>query len=138
MSTNTQDMGSFEATTISISLTVKDLHKSVEWYHDTLGFSIERKMEREGVLRSVTVNAGPVRIALNQDDGAKGWERIKGLGFSFNIRTNQNIDEVAKQIKARGGTLVTEPTDMPWGVRMIRLHDPDGYKIAISRLIDAG
>jgi uncharacterized glyoxalase superfamily protein PhnB len=136
MSTSSQDAGPFEATTISISLTVKELQKSVEWYHDILGFSIERKIERDGKLRSVTVNAGPVRIALNQDDGAKGWDRIKGLGFSFNIRTNQDIDELAKRIKEHGGTLDTEPADMQWGVRMIRLHDPDGYKIAISRLIN--
>jgi lactoylglutathione lyase len=137
MSTNTQDAGPFEATTISMSLTVKDLLKSVEWYHEIVGFSIERRMERDGKLRSITVNAGPVRIALNQDDGAKGWDRIKGLGFSFNIRTDQDIDEIAKRIKEKGGTLVTEPADMPWGVRMIRLQDPDGYKLAISRLINA-
>ncbi|MFA6539990.1 MAG: VOC family protein [Bacteroidota bacterium] len=136
MQTNSPDAGPFEATSISFSLTVKELQKSVEWYHDIIGFSIERRMEREGILRSVTVNAGPVRIALNQDDGAKGWERIKGLGFSFNIRTNQDIDELARRIKGHGGTLDVEPTDAPWGVRMIRLHDPDGYKIAISRPID--
>jgi uncharacterized glyoxalase superfamily protein PhnB len=137
MSTTTQDSGPFEATTMSISLTVKDLQKSVEWYHDVIGFSIERRNERDGKLRSVYVNAGTVRIALNQDDGAKGWERIKGLGFSFNIRTDQDIDEIAKRIKAKGGTLVMEPADMPWGVRMIRLADPDEYKFGISRLIVA-
>lgn len=136
MALNGADAGPFEGTTLSISLTVKELQKSVDWYHNTIGFSIERRTERDGVLRSVVVNAGPVRILLNQDDGAKGWERIKGLGFSFNIRTNQNIDELAKRIKEHGGTLDMEPTDMPWGARMIRLYDPDGYKIAISRVID--
>ncbi len=138
MQTNSPDFGPFQATAISISLTVKDLQKSVEWYHTIVGFSIERRNERDGKLRSVTVNAGTVRIALNQDDGAKGWDRIKGLGFSFNIRTDQNIDEIAKRIKENGGTLDTEPADMPWGARMFRLKDPDGYKFAISRLINKG
>jgi len=135
MESRSSDIGTFQATGISISLTVKELQKSVEWYHDIVGFSIERRMERDGKLRSVTVNAGEVRIALNQDDGAKGWERIKGLGFSLNIRTDHDIDELAKRIKEKGGLLISEPADMPWGVRMIRLQDPDGYKIAISRLI---
>lgn len=135
MESSSSDIGTFQAKGISISLTVKDLQKSVEWYNDIIGFSIERRMEREGKLRSVTVNAGEVRIALNQDDGAKGWERIKGLGFSLNIRTDHDIDELAKRIKEKGGSLVSEPADMPWGVRMIRLQDPDGYKIAFSRLI---
>lgn len=137
MSATTQDAGSFEATTMSISLTVKDLLKSVAWYHDVVGFSIERRNERDGTLRAVYLLAGSVRIALNQDDGAKGWERTKGLGFSFNIRTDQNIDELAQRIKENGGTLDLEPSDMPWGVRAIRLSDPDGYKFAISRPLDA-
>ena len=136
MSTNPQDKGTFEATTISFSLTVKELQKSVEWYHDIVGFSIERQREREGKVVSVTVNAGPVRIALNQDDGAKGWDRVKGLGFSFNIRTEQDIDDLAKRVKEHGGTLAMEPTDMTWGARAIRLIDPDGYKITISKLIE--
>jgi PhnB protein len=138
MSETTPEAGPFEAITMSISLTVKDLLKSVAWYHEIVGFSIERRNERDGKLRSVYVNAGAVRIALNQDDGAKGWERTKGLGFSFNIRTDQDIDEIAKRIKENGGTLDMEPSDMPWGVRLIRLSDPDGYKLGISRLIDAG
>lgn len=135
MTSSTPDTGSFQATTMSLSLTVRDLQKSIEWYHNIIGFSIERRMEREGTLRGVIVNAGSVRISLNQDDGAKGRERIKGLGFSFNIRTDQDIDELAKRIKENGGTLEMEPKDMPWGARMIRLLDPDGFKIAISRLI---
>jgi uncharacterized glyoxalase superfamily protein PhnB len=28
--------------------------------------------------------------------------------------------------------LETEPADMPWGARVFRLVDPDGYKLSIS------
>ena len=96
------------------------------------GVAIDRKIEREGILRSVALSAGAARISINQDDGAKGWDRIKGQGFSLNITTEQNIDKIANRIKELGGTLDTEPADMPWGVRMFRLKDPDGYKLAIS------
>ncbi len=123
---------SFEASMLSVSLTVKDLNKSLAWYHDMLGFAIDRKIEREGKLRSVALKAGVVRISINQDDGAKGWDRIKGLGFSLNITTDQNIDKIASRIKELGGTLESEPADMPWGVRLFRLKDPDGFKLAIS------
>ena len=118
---------------MSVSLTVKDLQKSLVWYHEVVGFSIERKIEREGKLRSITLKSGDVRISINQDDGAKGWDRIKGQGFSLSIKTNQNVDELAKRIKERGGILDSEPADMSWGVRLFRLHDPDGYKLSISR-----
>jgi uncharacterized glyoxalase superfamily protein PhnB len=123
---------SFNASTLSISLTVKDIGTSLAWYHDVLGFTIDRKMEREGKVRSITLSAGNARISINQDDGAKGWDRIKGQGFSLNITTEENIDKTANRIKELGGVLDTEPADMPWGVRLFRLKDPDGYKLAIS------
>jgi uncharacterized glyoxalase superfamily protein PhnB len=123
---------SFNASAFSISLTVKDLAASLAWYHDVLGFTIDRKIEREGKLRSVSLKGGNARISINQDDGAKGWDRIKGQGFSLNITTEQNIDKIANRIKELGGVLDTEPADMTWGVRLFRLKDPDGYKLAIS------
>ena len=127
--------GGFQANRISVSLTVKDLQKSLEWYQHVIGFTIDRKIERDGKLRGVALIAGVVRITINQDDGAKGWDRIKGQGFSLNLTTDQNVDELAKRIKEHGGVLDSEPTDMPWGARSFRLRDPDGYKLAFSRLI---
>ncbi|MGA9406419.1 MAG: VOC family protein [Bacteroidota bacterium] len=123
---------SFHAITLSASLTVKDLSKSLAWYQEVLGFTIERKIEREGKLRGVALKAGDVRLSINQDDGAKGWNRVKGEGFSLRITTDQNIDEVAKRIKEHGGTLESEPVDTPWGSRLFPLKDPDGFKLVIS------
>jgi uncharacterized glyoxalase superfamily protein PhnB len=117
---------------LAISLTVKDLQRSLTYYQDTLGFVIERKIEREGKLRGVALMAGDVSISINQDDGAKGWERVKGEGFSLRITTDQSIDEIANRIKKHGGTLDSEPADMPWGSRAFRFRDPDGYKFMIS------
>ncbi len=117
---------------VSVSLTVKDLQRSLTWYRDVVGFEVVRTFERDGKVRGYSLKAGDVRIAINQDDGAKGWTRVKGEGFSLQITTSQSIDALAGGVKARGGTLETEPADMPWGVRMFRLRDPDGYKLGIS------
>jgi uncharacterized glyoxalase superfamily protein PhnB len=117
---------------LSASLTVKDLQKSLSWYCDVVGFTVDRRIEREGKLRAVSLKAGSVRLVINQDDGAKGWDRIKGEGFSLQITTGQSIDEIANRIKQRGGSLESEPADMPWGARICRLRDPDGYKLVIS------
>lgn len=123
---------SFRARELSVSLTVADLGASLAWYRDVVGFHVEERHERDGTLRAVTLRAGSVRILLGQDDGARGWDRVKGEGFSFFLRTAQDVDALAAGIRARGGTLALEPTDMPWGARVFRLVDPDGFKIAIS------
>jgi len=122
----------FTATTLGVSLTAKDLPTSIAWYRDVVGFTVDQEYVREGTLRAAALRAGDVRILLNQDDGARGWDRVKGEGFSLSFTTPDNIDDIANRIRARGGKLDTEPADMPWGVRMFRLRDLDGYRLSIS------
>ena len=121
----------FHATTLSASLTVNDLRKSLGWYRDVLGFTVTREFEREGTLFAVSLRAGAVPILLTQDDGARGTDRVKGVGFSLQLTTAQNIDELAARIQARGGMLDAPPADA-WGARVFRLRDPDGFRLVIS------
>ena len=122
----------FNAGELNASMTVADVRKSMAWYRDVIGFEVQMEREREGRLVAVALQAGNVRILINQDDGQKGWDRKKGEGISLQFTTSDNLDELAAKIKASGYTLDSEPADMPWGVRMFRLRDPDGFKIAFS------
>jgi uncharacterized glyoxalase superfamily protein PhnB len=122
----------FQALSLRASLTATDLQKSLAWYHEVVGFAIENRYERNGKLMAVGLRAGDVRILVGQDKGDKGWDRVKGQGFSLMIITARDIDQVAREIRERGGTLDTEPADMPWGARMFRLRDPDGFWLTIS------
>jgi uncharacterized glyoxalase superfamily protein PhnB len=117
---------------LQASLTVKDLQTSLSWYQRVVGFTIDKKYEREGKLRAVALKAGKVRILIGQDDGAKGLERAKGEGFSLMITTAQNVDELAQRVQDSGGTLESAPVDTPWGARVFRLRDPDGFRLTIS------
>lgn len=128
----TDKPAAFEARSLSTSLTVKDLQASLAWYRDVVGFTVSQQHEREGVVRAVSLSAGAVQLLLNQDDGAKGMDRVKGEGFSLMFTTSQDVDAIAKGIAERGGTLDSEPADMPWGARVFRLRDPDGFRLVIS------
>jgi uncharacterized glyoxalase superfamily protein PhnB len=127
---------SFRARSLAASLTVRDLDGSLAWYRDVLGFMVEREHMRDGERSAVSLVAGTVRLLLNQDDGARGWERVKGEGFSLHFTTAQDVDAVADRIRAAGGSLLSEPADMPWGARAFRIEDPDGFKLAISSVPD--
>ena len=138
MSTNTSNgsatsgVDGLQGTALSVSFTVKDLKASIAWYRDVLGFTVSQEYERDGAVRAAAMTAGLVRILLNQDDGAKGWTRVKGEGFAVQVTTEQSIDAIADRAKANGGTLDLEPTDTPWGARLFRITDPDGFKLSIS------
>jgi uncharacterized glyoxalase superfamily protein PhnB len=125
---------SFRARASEAALTVKDLEKSLAWYQDVVGFTVDRRHEREGKLIAVSLKAGSVRLLINQDDGARGWDRVKGEGISLQFTTEQNIDTIANRIKEQGWTLDLEPTDTPWGVRVFRMRDPDGFRLVFSSI----
>jgi uncharacterized glyoxalase superfamily protein PhnB len=131
-SSNETPGASLTASALWASLTVKDVPASVTWCRDLLGFTSEQRYEREGKLVAVRMRAGNVCILLNQDNGAHGLDRTKGEGFSMQIMTSDNIDAIADRIKSFGAVLDLEPTDMPWGPRVFRVTDPDGFKFAIS------
>jgi uncharacterized glyoxalase superfamily protein PhnB len=111
---------------------VKSLDLSTSWYTDMLGFVVDQRHERGGKPIAVSLRAGAVRILLTQDDGAKGLDRVKGEGLSLQITIRQSIDAIADEFKRRGGVLDTEPTTFPWGARIIRLRDPDGFRFTLS------
>ncbi len=123
--------------TVSPTLTVNDINVSLKWYRDVMGFVVVDKWTHEERIAGATLRAGAIDFVLVQDDFAKGRDRPKGEGFRLYCQTHQDLDQLAADIKVRGGTLVREPTDQPWGVREFAVSDPDGFKISIASLGEA-
>ncbi|HEV8268047.1 MAG TPA: VOC family protein [Thermoanaerobaculia bacterium] len=114
----------------SPGFTVNDIEKSVAFYRDLLGFTEKDRYMSDGKLQGVELVAGNAHFFLSQDDWKKGRDRVKGVGFRVYCVTVQDVDVLARQIKARGGTLDQEPTTQSWG-RDIALTDPDGFRITV-------
>ena len=115
------------------SFTVDNLQKSLSFYTDILGFTVGQRWEDKGQLFGAELKAGSVTFMVSQDDWSKGKHRIKGAGFRLYCETNQDVDQLAAAVKARGGTLTDEPTT-EFGARYITVQDPDGFKITISKM----
>ena len=122
---------SFRARTLSASLAVKDIQKSLIWYRDKVGFSVDQEIKRAGQLQAVTLKVGDVRILLSQDEPGTGWDRVKGAGFTLQFTTAQDIGLLAEAIRSRGGVVETDLADATGG-RALRLRDPDGFRLLIS------
>jgi uncharacterized glyoxalase superfamily protein PhnB len=119
------------ATSVMPSLTVDALQKSIDFFA-ALGFEIEEKWEENGTLAGVMLKAGDARLGLNQDDGKKGRDRVKGVGMRLYIEANDNIDQVAARAKAAGLTLKSEPHDTEWGSRAFEVVEPSGFALTIG------
>jgi uncharacterized glyoxalase superfamily protein PhnB len=113
------------------SLTVIDLQQSVDFFA-ALGFEVEDRWEHNGVLLGAMLRAGDARLGVSQDDGAKGRDRVKGVGMRIYIEADDNIDEVAARAKAAGVTLTREPHDTDWGSRAFEVTEPSGFALTIG------
>jgi len=120
-----------QLTSLAPSLTVNDLAQTMAWYCDILGFTVTQRWERDGEFVGAELQSGKAAIYVGRDDWQMGRDRVKGLGFRIYWYTDQNIDQLAARIKAKGGTLASEPKD-EWGMRSFNLEDPTGYKITVG------
>ena len=120
-----------QAKTISPSLTVNDLQRSITFF-EGLGFVVEDRWEEQGKLLGVMLRAGDARIGLSQDDWKKGRDRQKGVGMRLFIGTKQNIDQIASRAKTAGVKLDSEPHDTEWKTRAFEVTEPSGFKVTIS------
>jgi len=118
--------------TITPFLTVNDLQASLAWYRDVLGFSLAEEYKMNDKVMGVRMQAASVQLMLGQDDFAKGRDRVKGVALRFYFQTGQDIDTLAAAVRERGGKLVQEPTDQPWGRRDFAVVDLDGFNISIT------
>ena len=118
---------------VTPTYTVNDLGKSIDWYCKGLGFTVTDRWEDGGKLMGVILKAGEYAFGLSQDDFAKGRNREKGAGFRIYLSTTQNVDALADRIRAYGGKIIMEPTDVPWAKRSFAVEDPDGFKLSIDQ-----
>ena len=75
------------------------------------------------------------RISLLIDEIARRRSAQRGASDPVSGRWEVVINPGSRHGAFRlslDGTLVSEPTDMPWGARVFRVQDPDGYRLAIS------
>lgn len=113
------------------SLTVDDLERSLGFYGDGLGFTVDQRWEEEGELLGVMLVAGTCRIGLSQDDWAQGRDRQKGVGFRIWAETAQDLDALAARLREHG-IEHDGPKTEPWGTRSLTVTDPDGFKLTFA------
>jgi catechol 2,3-dioxygenase-like lactoylglutathione lyase family enzyme len=117
------------------SLTVSDIAASRRFYVDGLGFSVKDEWKDDkGTVMGYMLNAGSAAsgLGIGQDDFAKGRDRVKGTGVRFWIETGQDLEAIAKGVKAAGFKLDSEPAKLQWGKMAFAVSDLDGYKLTIT------
>jgi lactoylglutathione lyase len=111
---------------------VSDMHRSVEFYRDTLGLRL--KFESPGWSEFET---GTTTLALHGGPPAGGGEATARSGHvagtcspGFSV---SDLNSTYAELRGRGARFVTPPTDQPAeGIRLAVCVDPDGLPISFA------
>lgn len=115
----------------SISLSVKDIHKSKEFY-EKLGFTYKAGNLDENwiVLKNENAVIGLFQ-GMFQDNIITfnpGWD-----GDAQNLEDFDDVRSIQKRLKTDGITLIKEADESTTGPEHITLTDPDGNNILIDQ-----
>lgn len=107
-----------------ISLGVKDMDRSVQFYRDTLGLELAGPQGEVTVLR-----AGNIMIALNAPLGRFAGDAIVGaVEVIFPV---ESVEAAHDNLAGRGCSFVNDPREIMPGTWAATFTDPDGHRLTI-------
>jgi uncharacterized glyoxalase superfamily protein PhnB len=109
-------------------LSVAALEPSLRFYRDLLGGTIEYAFPPDGEPQFVTLKLGDSTLGLGATTG--GPASGAGAGYSLCAYV-ADCDAAVAAIREAGYEIREEPNDAPWGERMARAGDPDGYEVLL-------
>ena len=122
----TLELGNF-----SVSLTVKDIRASKDFYEKLDFKEVAGKLEQNWIV----LQNGPVRIGLFQGMFDKnmltfnpGWTKDKETLKDF-----QDVRDLQRTLKARGLTMATEADATTEGPAYFKVTDPDGNTLLFDQ-----
>lgn len=117
----------------TISITVKDLGKSLSFYR-TLGLAISEGQDNEQHVEYTSENDYsigfiPETTMLRTDPT---WTALRGnnrIGLQFACSSAAEVEETYNNLTASGNTSVKKPWDAFWGQRFAQVTDRDRNKV---------
>ncbi len=101
-----------------------NFERSFRFYTETLDLHVYREWG-SGSTRGVVFFLGGGFLELSGTSDAPSSEKIS---LWMQVR---DVDAVAHELAEAGVAIVEPPIDKPWGLREMRVQDPDGVKLII-------
>ena len=121
----------------------------IDWLTTAFAFKEIARLERPDggiVVSQLTGPAGGLVMVATLDDDFRHWvhERVPDqrdgtepwphLAFATSFLVD-DVDAHADGARRAGATLLTEPTDQPWGLRTYAVIDPEGQHWQFAQLL---
>jgi len=117
-----------------LTLAVEDVSRSVSFYRDKLGFTVEAHRPEFALIRvgpRMGGTIGLISTQLPEAAAARELTREQRAAIQVELSTD-NLDALYDELRARGVKFHLPPTDMPWE-RSMQTYDPDGYTVEFAQ-----
>ncbi len=113
-----------------ITLRVKDLETSKKFYSNILGWKLSSAssdgiafFQAGGIVLALYPRPALAEDAMTSPEGSG----FSGFTLAYNARSESEVDEIIRDLKARGVEIAKEPQKVFWGGYSSYFVDPDGY-----------
>jgi len=108
-----------------------DFAQSLRFYRETLGLAVYREWGTEGAPgHGIVFFLGGGYLELSGRSQATPGDKLE---LWLQVRS---ADETHRALAETGVTVDEPPTDKPWGLREMRIRDPDGVRIVVVQVPD--
>jgi lactoylglutathione lyase len=115
-------------------LYVDDLHESLRFYRDLLGFEELYRFPAadEPGFASLRLDDGKLGLSRADFPGIHGKPQRPVTGRPFELCLEAaDVDAAVARLRAAGVEVLAEPADQVWGERVAYVADPDGNPVHI-------
>jgi lactoylglutathione lyase len=108
-----------------VTIHVKDLAKTVEFYEKVMGFSIAKQFKAGPEVEIVFMDDGAGNL-LEFISGTGKTVETKGLSIGFNV---EDIEATLEHLKNNNVKVIFGPVTMPSGVKLLNALDINGVEL---------
>lgn len=109
-----------------VTMNVKDMEKSLHFYQDVIGLTINKRFNPDKDREIVFLGAGETQVELIYDSKAKDITIGEDISLGFEVNSLEEIGEVLQKnnIPIHSGPFQPNPS-----IRFIYVLDPNGARI---------
>ena len=117
-----------------VTLHVKDMKKSVEFYEDVVGLEIQRIFSTGPGKHFTFLGNGETEVELIQDEKDEEINMGKSVSFGFEV---DNVEDKIQFLKDRGIDIHSGPFSPSPNIKFFYVLDPNGLKIQFVENINS-
>lgn len=109
-----------------VTLHVKDMKKSVEFYEEVVGLEVQRTFSIGPGKHFTFLGNGQTEVELIEDEKDKEIDMGKSISFGFEV---DNLEDKIQFIKDKGLEVLSGPFSPSPSIKFFYVLDPNGLKI---------